>query len=260
MDLTLQGISIVEVMNVILVMAVLFMIYRYLRTFGVYKIDKPYAWEEAVNSKQVSKELVRIERSYRDKVRFYNLWFQVERLRKNNISGAFAELGVYKGETAKAIHYMDPDRKFYLFDTFEGFMEKDLAGESQSDRRFLTSLFADTDLKKVEDFIGGNDNLQYRPGFFPGTAKGLENESFALVNIDADLYVPTIEALRFFYPRLVEDAVIIVHDYNHNWKGVNKALDEFMPTIPESLFELSDWQGSAMIIKNSRPTRLEFHK
>jgi len=44
--------------------------------------------------------------------------------------------------------------------------------------------------------------------------------------------------------------VIIVHDYNHNWEGIPKAIDEFMVTIPESLIELSDWQGSAMIVKN----------
>ena len=106
-------------------------------------------------------------------------------------------------------------------------------------------------MRKVQDYIRGNDNLHYKPGFFPDTVQGLENERFALVNIDADLYAPTIEALRFFYPRLMDGAVIIVHDYNHNWKGIQKAVDEFMPTIPESLIELADWQGSAMIIKNS---------
>ena len=45
--------------------------------------------------------------------------------------------------------------------------------------------------------------------------------------------------------------VIIIHDYNHNWHGIPKAIDEFLQTIPESLLEIPDWQGSAMIIKNS---------
>jgi O-methyltransferase len=111
-------------------------------------------------------------------------------------------------------------------------------------------MFADTGIDQVKSYIQGNDNLKYKPGVFPETTIGLENERFALVNIDADLYTPTIGALHFFYPRLISGGVIIVHDYNHNWDGIRKALDEFMPQIPESLVELPDWQGSAMIVKN----------
>ena len=178
---------------------------------------------------------------------------QVERLRKSSIVGSFAELGVHTGVTARAIHYMDRKRQFYLFDTFQGFSSRDLTQESQTDDRFSTETFANTSVAHVKDFIKGNNNLIFRPGFFPDTAKGLENEKFALVNIDADLYAPTIEALKFFYPRLVVEGVIIVHDYNHDWNGIRKALNEFLPTIPESLIEIPDWQGSAMIIKNSFP-------
>ena len=54
-----------------------------------------------------------------------------------------------------------------------------------------------------------------------------------MVNIDADLYAPSIEALQFFYPRLANGGAILVHDYNHTWNGVPKAVDEFIGTIPE---------------------------
>ena len=184
-------------------------------------------------------------------MRFYNLWFHVQQLKKNKVSGAFAELGVHKGETARAIHYMDKDRIFYLFDTFEGFSEDDLAHENQTDDRFSTTMFADTSIDKVKMHINGNDNLRFKPGFFPDTTEGLEAEQFALVHIDADLYAPTIAALNFFYPRLNKGGIIIVHDYNHNWHGIPKAINEFIGTIPESLIEIPDQTGSAMIIKNS---------
>ena len=113
-------------------------------------------------------------------------------------------------------------------------------------------MFADTSVEKVQRYIGAHVNIRYKPGFFPETTAGLETEKFALVHIDADLYAPTVEALTFFYPRLSNGGVIIVHDYNHNWDGIPKAINEFMETIPESLIELSDWQGSAMLIKNSK--------
>jgi O-methyltransferase len=251
MNLLLENISLMQAVCIAGSLVLVFLGYKYLETFWSYKISKPHAWETAVKEKLISKELIKIERSYRDKARLYNLWFQVEQLKKNKISGAFAELGVHKGETAKAIHHMDPDRLFYLFDTFEGFKKEDLALENQTDDRFTTDMFADTSIGKVQLYIKGNDNLHFKPGFFPDTSAGLESETFAFVHIDADLYAPTIDALKFFYPRLSAGGVLIVHDYNHNWEGIPKAINEFIGTIPESIIELSDWQGSAMIIKNS---------
>lgn len=243
--------SLFQIANIIFVLVLLFLGYKYLETSWSYKISKPFAWEAAVKNKVISKELLKIERSYHDKVRFYNLWFQINRLKKNKVVGAFAELGVHQGETAKAIHLMDTDRVFYLLDTFEGFNKKDLDQEQQNDERFSIEMFADTSIEKTKTYINGNDNIIFKPGFFPETAKGLEKETFAFVHIDADLYAPTIEALKFFYTRLNKGGVIIIHDYNHNWDGVPKAINEFITTIPESLIELADWQGSAMIIKNS---------
>lgn len=243
--------STLETSSIVLVIILLFLGFKYAESFWSYRISKPNAWEQAVSNKSISKYLIKIERRYRDKVRFYNLWFQVEQLKKNKITGAFAELGVFQGETARAIHHMDPSRIFYLFDTFSGFSKEDLAQETQKDDRFSTDMFDDTSIEKVKDFISGNTNLQFLPGYFPETAASLANENFALVHLDADLYAPTIDALKFFYPRLTKGGVIIIHDYNHNWDGIPKAVNEFMHTIPESLIELPDWQGSAMIIKNS---------
>ncbi|MEP1096931.1 MAG: TylF/MycF/NovP-related O-methyltransferase [Cyclobacteriaceae bacterium] len=244
-------ITVFQVANIITVMVLLFLGFRYLETFWSYKISKPYAWENAAKKKLISKKLLRIEKGFRDKVRFYHLWFQIERLKRNQISGAFAELGVHQGKTAKAIHHMDQDRAFYLFDTFKGFAKEDLSQETQTDERYSTAMFEDTSVEKVQEHIDGNDNLIFKPGFFPDTSAGLEAESFSFVHIDADLYAPTLKALNFFYSRLTKGGVIIIHDYNHTWEGVPKALNEFIRSIPESLVELPDWQGSALIVKNS---------
>jgi O-methyltransferase len=251
MNIHILSMSTFQVVNICLFLVLFILVFKYLESFWSYKINKPHAWELAIKNKQLSKELIKFESRYKDKVRFYNFWFQIERLKRNKIKGAFAELGVHKGETAKAIHLIDPSRKFYLFDTFEGFSSKDLKFESQKDNRFATDMFADTSVEKVKKYIQGNDNLIFKVGFFPDTANDLDHETFSFVNIDADLYAPTIAALRFFYPRLSAGGVLLVHDYNHNWDGIPKAINEFIKTIPESLIEISDGFGSVMIIKNS---------
>lgn len=248
----LLSISIVQLISIVLILVFLFLAFKVMETSWSYKISKPYKWEKAVKEGLVSNELIKIERTYRDKVRFYNLWFQVERLKRLNVQGAFAELGVYKGETALMMHYMDDTRRLHLFDTFEGFDSKDLDLEKNKDERYTTDNFSDTTIESVKELFKDAKNVSFYPGYFPATTKSLTEKTFALVHIDADLYLPTIEALKFFYPKVASGGVLIIHDYNHTWDGIKKAVDEFMATIPESLVEVLDWQGSVMIIKNSK--------
>ena len=213
-----------------------------------YKISKPHAWEEAVKNGAVSRKLKKIERFYRDKVRLYTFWLQIERLKKEKIEGAFAEVGVYQGETAKMMHEMDTLRRLHLFDTFEGFDKKDIESTTAKDANHGID-FSDTSLESVVKFIDGNSNIVFHKGYFPATTKDLQVEHYAFVHLDADLYNPTLAGLRYFYPLLSPGGVIIVHDYNHTWEGVTKAVDEFSKTISENLMEISDWQGSVMIVK-----------
>ena len=245
----IAALTTLQLTNIILVLIFLFLGFKYLETTWSYKISKPYKWETAVKNGEISNRLKKLERSYRDKVRFYAFWFQIERLKKDHVPGAFAEVGVYKGETAKIIHEMDPSRSLHLFDTFEGFDTQDLeAGDAKN-----SIDFSDTNVKLVTALIGENSNLVFHKGYFPDTASQLDVEKYAFVHLDADLYKPTLAALHYFYPHLSDGGVIMVHDYNHTWAGVRRALAEFQSAIPESITELPDWQGSVLIVKNKFP-------
>ena len=116
----LAAFSTTQLISIILVLIFFFLGFKLLETNWSYRISKPHQWDTAVKHDQISNKLKKIERFYRDKVRFYTFWFQIERLKKEKVRGAFAEVGVYKGETARIIHEMDPSRSLHLFDTFEG--------------------------------------------------------------------------------------------------------------------------------------------
>jgi len=239
-----------EIASIVLVLVLLFLGFKVLEMKWSYKISKPHKWEKAVASGEVSSKLQQLEKGYRDKVRFYTMWLQIDRLKKENIAGAFAELGVYRGETAQFIHEMDSSRAFHLFDTFEGFDEQDLRLEKSEDEKYSIDNFADTSLEQVKDFIEGNENVHFHVGFFPNSAKGLKEGQYAFVHLDADLYQPTLAALNYFYPKLNAGGVMIIHDYNHTWEGLRRAVDEFLERIPETIVAIADWQGSVMIVKN----------
>jgi O-methyltransferase len=236
--------------NILLIVLFLFIVFKYAETFWSYKINKPYQWEQGIKNKTISKELRSLEFETRDKVRFYAYWLQIERLKKNKTPGSFAELGVYKGVTANMIYEMDRTRALHLFDTFSGFRETDLQQEKVQGGKYTTKEFSDTSVEAVRKYINGGDAIVFHEGYFPGTTAGLEKETFAFVSIDVDLYKPTLAGLQFFYDRLTAGGVIMVHDYNHNWEGTQRAVDEFIASIPEALVELPDWQGTALIIKN----------
>jgi O-methyltransferase len=258
-----------QIISSLLILTVLILLVRYV--WGIF-FDKnyfPVEWEHAMKEGRISKELSRLERDYPDKVRFFNWWFQVERLKSDGVPGAFAELGVYKGESAKIIHLMDPSRKFHLYDTFEGFKEEDLKNETGEAATYTTRNFADTSLEAVRRNLGDSDRFVYHQGRFRESSVGkstvgqlgsrivqLSNRptaqlNFALVNLDADLYNPTKAGLEYFYPLLSPGGVIFIHDYNFKWPGIKKATNEFVSTISETLVMVPDMDGSVMILKST---------
>lgn len=172
-----------------------------------------------------------------------------DRVSANGIEGALAELGTYRGDFAWQLNERFPERRLYLFDTFDGFDERDIRVEREvSSSRAAAHDFSDTRARDVLARMPYEDQVVIRKGFFPETAQGLE-ERFALVSIDVDLYAPTLAGLEYFYPRLVRGGAILLHDYNSlQFDGVRKAVEEYerrhgmLPLIP-----LSDLHGTAVI-------------
>lgn len=210
----------------------------------------PLNWKQQDKAGKIPPALKLIEGEYPDKVRFFNLWFQILRLQETKVPGAFAELGVYKGETARLLRHAAPDRELYLFDTFEGFPSTDLQGETGEAAKYSTKNFADTSVEKVLQKIGASQRIHIRQGYFPETASGLEQHDFALVSMDVDLYKPTIEGLKFFYPRLQPGGVLLIHDHDERWPGILQAVKEFSENIPEIFIPLPDMYSSVMLIKS----------
>lgn len=243
-----MNISLFQIFQFILIAVILLYLLYYVYTLLFDKKYQPRAWKAALKSGSISAELKKAEQKYPDKVRFFNFWFQIERLKKDGVPGDFAELGVYQGDSAKLLHLMDTDRTVHLFDTFEGFQEKDLEVETGKAATYTRHNFADTSLDRVKQRLS-DPQFVFHKGYFPETAKALQITQFALVNMDVDLFNPTKAGLEFFYRRLSPGGVLIVHDYNPDWPGIVKAVDEFVETIPEPLVPLADLDTTVMIVK-----------
>jgi O-methyltransferase len=149
--------------------------------------------------------------------------YQYARL-ANARQGDIAEVGVYRGGTAKLLARTCPDTTIHLFDTFAGMPQADASID-----RHKKGDFADTSLAQVQDFLSDCPRVDFHPGFFPDTAGPVRDRQFSLVHVDADIYQSTKDCLLFVYDRRVPGGVMIFDDYE--WPGcpgVRRALDEFL--------------------------------
>lgn len=148
--------------------------------------------------------------------------------------GAVAEAGVFQGDFAKEINRNFPDRKLYLFDTFEGFPDRDVKmekTESMTEADYLKK----TSVELVLGKMPAREMCIVCQGFFPDTVDGI-NEKFVFVSLDMDLYKPTLEGLRFFYPRMVEGGIIALHDYFSNaYPNVRQAVSDYQEEVKEQM-------------------------
>lgn len=142
---------------------------------------------------------------------------------------AVAEAGVFQGDFAKYINEYFPNNKFYMFDTFEGFGEEDIVVENE--QGFSKAKIADYNNTSVEMVM---KKMKYpelcvvRKGYFPQSANGIE-DTFFFVNLDLDLYQPTLLGLKWFEERMLGGGVILIHDYfAENFTGVRQAVDTYM--------------------------------
>ena len=162
-----------------------------------------------------------------------------------DVPGAAAELGVYRGFFARCINQLLPERKLYLFDSYEGFSEEANASES------FQAAHANTTIEKVLAILPYPEKVIVKPGFFPESLGGLE-EQFCLVSLDVDFYQTTLDGLRYFWPRLEKGGYLLLHDWGSpKLPGVAKALQDFerengcrIPAIP-----LCDVGGSLILCK-----------
>ena len=180
-----------------------------------------------------------------DYVRHAMMGLAIHRAAREGVPGDMAEVGVWRGDCARLIHGFAPDRRLYLFDTFDGFRDlvtKDLTDDTR---------FRDTDVDMVRQTVGPSQNVIIKRGIFPDTTAGLEGNRFAFVSLDLDTYDGILEGWRYFYPRMTVGGFIFVHDFNaaeYN-SGPYRATTEFLSDKPEMVIEIPDQWGSALIRK-----------
>ena len=176
-------------------------------------------------------------------------------IESRGIPGACAELGVYRGAFAAEINRLLPDRELVLLDTFSGFDEEDLNAEAVPESGRCRD-FSNTSPDLVLGMLPHPEQATIVKGRFPESVRGHLDlpDTYAFVNIDPDLYLPTLSGLEYFWPRLSDGGTILVHDYTSlQYPGVHEAVREYCEKMGIFPVPLSDLHGSCAIVKQGTP-------
>jgi len=142
-----------------------------------------------------------------------------------------------------------PDRKLYLFDTFEGFDRRDVDLDKEKGFSGEVDDFSSKSMAHVLKKMKYPENCVIMKGYFPDTAAGLD-EWFSFVNIDCDLYTPVRMGLDYFWSHLADGGYIFIHDYQDPvYTGARTAVKEFCTENKVAYFPMTDTCGSAVIAK-----------
>jgi hypothetical protein len=159
---------------------------------------------------------------------------------QTQVPGDYAEVGVYRGATAKLMCDAKGEKDIHLFDTFAG-----LPVSEAIDIRFHRSMFSAQE-EAVRKRLVKYEKVHIYPGVFPGTASAIRDKQFSFVHIDVDIYQSTKDCLEFFYSRMSPCGIIISHDYPSS-AGVTKAFEEFFADKKEKVVNLP--MSQCMVIK-----------
>lgn len=188
-------------------------------------------------------------RQYQD-IRLSALRLITQEIRYNQVPGDMAELGVFQGDFSAVMNELFPEKELHLFDTFEGFDEKDIRIEEQFGTKGMGHRdFSNTSRELVLSKMPHPEKIRIHQGYFPETFP--ENmPRLSLVSLDPDLYEPVYQGLKRFYPLLNPGGAILIHDYNSmQFPGVKKAVQRFAKENTVFVTPLMDMHGTAVIVK-----------
>jgi hypothetical protein len=167
-----------------------------------------------------------------------------------------AEAGVYRGEFASVINECFPNNKLLLFDSFVGFSAEDIEAETSDEaKKWLSPENTANHAKGSEKMTllrcPHYRNAAVRKGYIPKTLDGLENERYWFVNLDMDLYSPTLSALKYFLPRIIPGGMLCLHDYYcDDLPGIKQAV--FEVALPADFIRVPVGDGYSLALIRSK--------
>lgn len=156
-----------------------------------------------------------------------------------DIDGAIIECGVFKGASFSRFAMFRKllnlgQKKLIGFDTFTNFPETKFEADKELRKTFIesdgdTSISKDQLLRVLKN-KNCEKNVELVAGNITKTVPKFVQENpgatISLINLDVDVYEPTVTILEYLFPLLVSGGILILDDYN-SFPGETLAVNEY---------------------------------
>lgn len=196
------------------------------------------------------------------KLKLTSLYQFVEQILDKDIEGDFAECGCWNGNSTIGISELiktksKSEREFYIFDSFEGlsdFTEKDITQDIGNKEQEELKIHFTSSYEKVKKRLSSYKFVRIYKGWIPAIFEKakISSSKFAFVHIDVDLYEPTLESIKYFFPRLKSGGVLVCDDYGSEiFPGASEAINNYLKTISvdDILLKIEGAAGGIAIFK-----------
>jgi len=157
-------------------------------------------------------------------------------LHRSDLRGAVVECGVWNGGSSAIVaaglkSAGDSDRRFWLFDSFEGLPEPTEQDEAKVRENYFPG-WCTGGVERVREAhrLVGHDleTTTIVPGWFDQTLARHADAigPIALLHVDADWYDSVTTVLSTFYAQVVSGGIVVIDDYG-SWSGCRKAVHAF---------------------------------
>lgn len=165
--------------------------------------------------------------------------------------GDFVECGVDRGGMSLALltFYGQKlsDRRFWLFDTFQGLVDTQMNEVEQEKNLFGKERYPDV-YAQVRDTFSPFENVRIIRGAIPDTLDQYSGHEVAYLHIDMNVAYPEVKALDFFWPRISPGGVVVLDDYGFPRRTEQKkAMDACAQRLDTEIILMPTGQG--LIIK-----------
>ena len=177
------------------------------------------------------------------------------------VKGSIIECGVYKGASLARLAMFREllghnDKNIIGFDTFDLFpetkFEKDIALRQAFIDDSGAHSISKSQLLKVLDQKGCSESIELVSGNIcdtvPEYVEKTPDLKISLLNLDVDIYEPSITILKYLFPLIVKGGILILDDYG-SFPGETQAVDEYFQNKTVELCQFSYCKTLNYIVK-----------
>ena len=190
------------------------------------------------------------------RARFFHVTQMLELTR--GVAGYTAECGVFRGlasylicNTLRREMPMFKGESHFMVDSFEGLSVPAVKDGSNPEKRHAEGAFTRTSVEDVRQTMEDFPDVNIIKGWIPEVLAELPEQKYRFTHIDVDLYEPTLDCFRYFWPRMSVGGIMMCDDFgpwdDNDWPGCIKAVNEFASEVGAPYANLNT--GNVVFIK-----------